>query len=76
MIKRIGAVAYKIDLPVGAKIRLVFHMSLLKKSIKARHMETAVLPEFAEDGMVLLHPIKLLARCIVKLKIVLALKFW
>lgn len=45
ILERIGAVAYKLQLPPTAKLRNAFHVSKLKKFVGNPNMEHHVLPD-------------------------------
>ena len=66
ILEKVGEVAYKLDLPDSSKIHPVFHVSLLKKHAGPIHSVTSTLPTMDEDGAVLLVPVKLLARRMIK----------
>lgn len=58
--------AYKLQLPKGTRIHLVFHISLLKpyhQSSEASIVISTELPPFTDEGVVILEPQKLLDRC-------------
>ena len=42
--ERIGAVAYRLDLPVDSKVHPVFHVSLLRKVLQPKHQVLPQLP--------------------------------
>lgn len=66
VIERIGAVAYKLQLPDDAKIHPVFHVSLLKKKLGQHLVAQPSLPPVAQDGTFLAEPVAVLARRQVK----------
>ncbi|KAJ7959586.1 Ty3/gypsy retrotransposon protein [Quillaja saponaria] len=65
ILKKIGLVAYALQLPPSAKIHNVFHVSLLKTH-HGRHEVQAQLPQFSEDGLVSPEPVKVLDKRMVK----------
>ncbi|KAL7145472.1 hypothetical protein ABFS83_07G086400 [Erythranthe nasuta] len=67
ILKRIGEGAYCwLKLPEAAKVHPVFHVSLLKKQVGHQDRVVSELPPMTESGELLLTPVKLLARRMVK----------
>ena len=66
VLQRIGAVAYKLDLPNGARIHPVVHVSRLKKKVGTKAHIQATLPSVNEDGQVQLEPVAILDRRMTK----------
>jgi len=56
ILKRVGAVAYELDLPDTARIHPVFHVSLLKKQLGDMSRVTTHLPPFSTDNIPVLQP--------------------
>lgn len=50
ILKKIGQVAYRLELPPDAKIHNIFHVSLLKKHIGSKHPASATLPPLTPDS--------------------------
>ena len=58
--KRVGAMAYELDLPQGNKIHNVFHVSCLKRSIGKHITPIEELPPMDEQGQLVLIPEEIL----------------
>lgn len=65
MIKRIGAVAYTLQLPPGSRIHPTFHVSQLKKHIGSAPAQ-ASLPVVDVHGALQKEPVRIVDRRIVK----------
>ncbi|XP_077232474.1 uncharacterized protein LOC143869801 [Tasmannia lanceolata] len=66
VLQRIGIVAYKLELPAGPKIQLVFHVSCLKRNLGDQLKSQNQLPATNERGEIQFQPHTLLDRRIVK----------
>jgi hypothetical protein len=58
--RKVGAMAYELELPYGKKIHNVFHVSCLKKAIGQHITPLEVLPPLDEEGQLVLMPEEIL----------------
>ena len=58
--KKIGNVAYQLQLPIGAKIHHAFYVSLLKKYVGGPPQVNLELPPITDEGVALVEPEKIL----------------
>ena len=56
ILKRVGEVAYELELPEGSKIHNVFHVSCLKKALGQHAVASPELPPLDEEGKLVLVP--------------------
>lgn len=66
ILKKVGEVAYELQLPATAKIHPVIHVSQLKKHAGSNARVVADLPEMEPQGLYLLIPLKVLETRMVK----------
>jgi hypothetical protein len=59
VIKRVGEVAYELELPEGSRIHNVFHVSCLKKVLGQQVTTSTDLPPLDEEGQLVLTPEKI-----------------
>lgn len=59
VLAKVGELAYKLCLPSEAKLHPMFHVSLLKKKIGPVSVVSSILPEFDDDGKLLLQLVQI-----------------
>ncbi|CAL1402649.1 unnamed protein product [Linum trigynum] len=65
VLKKIGVVAYRLQLPVTSTIHPVFHVSLLKQAKGAPVVTQPALPDYDNSGELKVEPLKIVARRLV-----------
>lgn len=67
--KKISVVAYRLDLPLGSFVHLMFHISLLKPFVRDRNIvDRLELPTLTIDAHPVAIPLRVIAYRVVKIK--------
>lgn len=66
VLQKIGEVAYRLQLPDGAKIHPIFHVSCLKRKLGVKVQTQSALPKVDIDGIIQPEPKIILDRRLVK----------
>ena len=56
ILKNIGTMPYKLELPASSRVHPIFHVSCLKKVIGDKLQVQTILPELDEEGKTILEP--------------------
>ena len=56
VLQKIGAVAYKLELPTTSRVHTIFHVSYLKKAIGDKLSIQTIFLELDEEGKIILEP--------------------
>ena len=56
LLKKIGTMAYKLELLASLRVHPIFHVSCLKKVIGDKIPVQTILPELDEEGKIILEP--------------------
>ena len=60
VLEKIGTVTYKLQLLAGARVHLVFHVSLLKKAMGDLSENSSNIPPIDDEGVLMLEPAEIL----------------
>jgi Chromo (CHRromatin Organisation MOdifier) domain len=66
IVDKIGKVAYKLNLPSGSSIHMVFHVSQLKRKLGSMGTATVGMPLVGSEGRTRVEPLAILDRSLVK----------
>ena len=56
IIRRVGEMAYELELPTDSRVHYVFHVSRLKKALGQHFVPSTVLPSLDDEGKLVLVP--------------------
>ena len=56
VLKNIGTMAYRLELPASSQLHPIFHVSCLKKVIGEKILVQTIFPELDEEGKIILEP--------------------